>query len=147
MKILILTISTILLASCSSIGSKMIIEKEVAGSFEEVTNKIESQIKTNDWEMSKKFDFQKTLLEKKNKDVGPVVSYKVCKADFAYDLLKNEDNKSISVMMPCSINIYTKKGKTYISYMNLGLMKNFFPDEVEEVMSKVELEIEQIIKL
>lgn len=133
--------------SCTSIGSRMIIEKKVTGTFEEVTQRVESKIKNENWELSKKFDFQKTLLEKKNKDVGAVISYKICKADHAYDLLKNENNKSISVMMPCSVNVYSKNGETYIAYMNLGLMKNFFPSDVAEVMGRVEAEIDEIVKI
>lgn len=129
---------------CSSFGEKMFVEKESPLNFIETTQKIESNIKNKNWEISKKFDFQKSMIEKKGVDLGPIVSYKICNADYAYELLKNEDHRYISTMMPCSISVYTKKNKTYVAYMNLSFMKNFFNSEIKEIMFKVDGEMATI---
>lgn len=142
---MLLSLFCVFFFGCSSIGPKMMVEKESPLSFDETVKKIETNISQKKWEVSKKFDFQKTLLDKKNVDVGPVVSLKICHPDHALEILKDDSQKFISAMMPCSISIYTKKDKTFISYMNIGLMKKFFNSKIEHVMGKVQDDIDEIV--
>lgn len=144
---ILLSFVFVFLFGCSSIGPKMMMEKESPLNFVDTVKKIEANIAEKKWEISKKFDFQKTLLDKKNIDVGPVVSLKICHPDHALEILKDDSQKFISAMMPCSISIYTKQEKTYIAYMNIGLMKKFFNSKIEHVMGKVQDDIDVIVNL
>ena len=56
-------------------------------------------------------------------DNQPIEVYRFCKTPYAYELLKNEDERKISCMLPCAISIYKKSdGITYISKLNMPLI-------------------------
>jgi uncharacterized protein (DUF302 family) len=61
----------------------------------------------------------------------------LCSPDYAYDILKEDDNKIVSVFMPCTISVYEKSdGKAYIGAMNAGLLGTMFGGTVAEIMGE-----------
>ncbi len=67
-------------------------------------------------------------------DLPPAYLVNLCNASHAFNILKNDDNKVISTMMPCTISVYQKNdGKTYIGTMNAGLLGKMFGGDVAQV--------------
>ncbi|MEN8130608.1 MAG: DUF302 domain-containing protein [Pseudomonadota bacterium] len=72
-------------------------------------------------------------------DLLPVMLVDLCEPNHANSILKNDDDRILSVMMPCTISVYEKSdGKTYIGHMNAGLMGGLFGGNVAEVMGVVD---------
>ncbi len=70
--------------------------------------------------------------------VPPVMLINLCNAEYAYNSLKKDENKKISVFMPCTISVFEKTdGTTWVAYMNAELLGNMFGGDVAEVMSEV----------
>ena len=61
----------------------------------------------------------------------------LCQANHASRILKDDSDRVVSVMMPCTISVYEKSdGKTYIGSMNAGLLGGMFGGTVAEVMGE-----------
>jgi uncharacterized protein (DUF302 family) len=71
-------------------------------------------------------------------DLPPVMLVNLCQANHAFNILEADENKKISVFMPCTISVYEKSdGKTYIGTMNASLLGEMFGGRVAEVMRDV----------
>ena len=58
-----------------------------------------------------------------------------CQENHACSILKEDPDKVISVMMPCTIFVYQKSyGHAYVGIMNAGLLGTVFGGTVAEVM-------------
>ena len=80
----------------------------------------------------------KSVKKHGGKPVLPVMLVNLCQADHASNILSVDADRKLSVMMPCTISVYTKQdGKTYIGYMNAGLMGAMFGGNVAKVMGEV----------
>ncbi len=67
--------------------------------------------------------------------MSPVILINLYQANHAYNILKEDNNKVISVMMPCTISVYQKSnGLVYVGTMNAGLLGTMFGGTVAEVM-------------
>lgn len=70
-------------------------------------------------------------------ELEPVYLVNLCNATHAYNILKKDKQKIISVMMPCTISVYEKSdGKTYIGTMNASLMGKMFGGDVAQIFGK-----------
>lgn len=70
-------------------------------------------------------------------NVPPVLLVEACSTLYSAPMLKDDDTRILSILMPCTITVYKKDdGKTYIGLMNAGLMGKMFG--VGEVMAKVQ---------
>jgi len=62
----------------------------------------------------------------------------MCQADHVYNILKEDGNRVLSVMMPCTISVYEKTdGITYIGAMNAGLLGKMFGGSIAEIIGDV----------
>jgi uncharacterized protein (DUF302 family) len=60
-----------------------------------------------------------------------------CNPEGGYAILKNDDFKALSVMMPMPVSVYERTdGTVGISAMNLGMMSGMFAGTVKEVLEK-----------
>ncbi len=71
----------------------------------------------------------------------PLKIIEICNAKYAHAVLK--ESETISLMMPCKINVYEKEGKTYISAMLPTAISKFFP---EAKLGRVPEEVEKIVR-
>jgi uncharacterized protein (DUF302 family) len=63
-------------------------------------------------------------------------------------MLEKNDERIISVMMPCRISVYEKEdGKAYISLMNTAAMAAGMPASISEVMDAAAAETFEIVKM
>lgn len=71
-------------------------------------------------------------------NVLPVLMVEICSTKYSAPILKDDDQRILSILMPCKISVYKKQdGKVYIGTMNAGLMGRFFGPMVGEVMQGV----------
>ena len=113
----------------------MLIERASPYSVEETVEKITVNAKAEGWVISSIQSLDKSVKKHGGGDLPPVTLINLCQANHAYNILKEDDNKVISVMMPCTISVYQKMdGHTYVGMMNAGLLGTMFGGTVAEVM-------------
>lgn len=116
---------------------------DVATTVEKLT---EAAIKM-EWQNPATHNLQQSLL-KAGKEVRPVQVIEICKPKFSGAMLEKNDERIISVMMPCRISVYEKEdGKAYISLMNTAAMAAGMPASISEVMDAAAAETFEIVKM
>ncbi|MFT4261408.1 MAG: DUF302 domain-containing protein [Candidatus Woesearchaeota archaeon] len=79
-------------------------------------------------------------------EVLPVKIFDLCSGQYSYEILREDDERIVTPMMPCRISIYEKSdGQTYIAMMNSGLVAKLFGGTINDVMQKATKEIKQIV--
>jgi uncharacterized protein (DUF302 family) len=122
----------------------MIIEYQSPHGLNETVEKIKASAIENGWIVTGLKPLHKAVKKHINKDIAPVILINMCQADHAYNILKEDKNRVLSVMMPCTISVYEKTdGKTYIGAMNAGLLGTMFGGSIAEIMGKVVAEQQQ----
>ncbi len=124
----------------------MLLEDVSPFGFEETVAKFEHSVEANEWEIPHVYDLQKSM-KKFGHDVKKVKVFELCHPDHSSKILKLNDERIVSTLMPCRIAIYTKDdGKTYISRMNSGMMAKPMGGAIAEVMSIAASQNEDILK-
>lgn len=124
----------------------MLVENESKYDFQEAVDRFTASVKQHGWKMPKVHDLQKTM-HKFGKDVARVKVFELCHPEHAYKILKRDDERIVSSMMPCRVAIYQRSdGKTYVSRMNTALMGQMMAGIVPQVMGQASQESESIIK-
>lgn len=103
--------------------------------FEETVQTLEKNGEANGWDVEGVRDLQKTYIKAGLKDMSKVKILYFCNPEGGYAILKNDDNKPMSVMMPMPVSVYEKTdGTVEIAAMNLGMMGDMFSGVVKEVL-------------
>ena len=104
-------------------------------SLEETVQKISDNALAKGWVVADVKPLHKSVAKHGGGDLPPVMLVNLCEAHHAYNILKEDANKIVSVMMPCTVSVYQKSdGKAYIGTMNAGLLGKMFGGVVAEVM-------------
>jgi uncharacterized protein (DUF302 family) len=98
------------------------------------------------WKIPKVYNFQKSISEAGEGDVGKITVIELCQPEYAHDLLKNPDSKFVSVLMPCAIAIYEKNDGVYVSSMQVGTMGKIFGGNINTVMTRVSEDDHKILE-
>jgi len=102
---------------------------------EKTVEKIKQNAITEGWIVSGVTPLNDSVKKHGGGDLPPVMLINLCEAHHAFNILKEDKNKIVSVMMPCTISVYQKTdGKTYIGTMNAGLLGTMFGGTVAKVM-------------
>ena len=106
--------------------------------LEETVQMIQDNARAQGWVVSGVKPLHKSVKKHGGPDILPVMLIELCEPNHAASILGNDADRLISVMMPCTITVYNKAdGKTYIGYMNAGLMGQMFGGNVAKVMGVV----------
>ena len=71
-------------------------------------------------------------------NVLPVILIEACSTKYSGPILKNDDVRFLSLLIPCKVSVYKKNdGKTYIGTMNAGLVGRLFGSAVGDIMAGV----------
>ncbi|RLA07568.1 MAG: DUF302 domain-containing protein [Gammaproteobacteria bacterium] len=121
-------------------GSLMFYEHESPYGLEETAARIQSNIKTlshNGWALSGLRSPHKAV-EAAGGTVLPVLLVEACSIKYSKPLLKDDNTRILSILMPCTIAVYKKDdGKIYIGLMNAGLVGYLFGSKVGSIMQGV----------
>jgi uncharacterized protein (DUF302 family) len=125
--------------------SIMLSEKQSKYSFERSVELFEETALANGWKIPAVHDMQKTM-QNFGKDVLQAKVFELCHPVHAYEILSRDKEKIVLSMLPCRVAIYEKSdGKTYVSYMNTGLMGKMMSGVIPKVMKEASHESEMII--
>lgn len=126
--------------------SKMFIEYKSQYNLEETFNRLSTAIAEGGWKINHVHNMQETM-EKNNFKVSPIQVIELCRPDYAYSILSQDDLRLFTPMMPCRISIYEKSdGVVYVSVLNTGMMASFIGGVAEEVMSKAYGDTTEFVK-
>ena len=99
-----------------------------------------------EWQNPAVHDFQQSLA-KSGKAVRPVQVIEICKPEHSGKMLEKNDERIVSIMMPCRISVYEKDdGKAYVALINVSAMLPGLPDSVVQVMKSASDETFEIVK-
>jgi uncharacterized protein (DUF302 family) len=150
-KILAFTISIISGAIAGAIlitvlvRPQMMLENESRYDFETTLTTVEQSITAAGWSVPAVHDLQKSLA-KAGKEVNQVKVFALCNPEHAVKILRGDDERLYSSMMPCRIAVYTKSdGKTYISRLNIPGASRGMPGNVKSVMREAYKDVEDIL--
>jgi len=114
--------------------------------FDETVQKLSEIASGSGWKLIHVHDLQETM-RKNGKEVLPVKVIEICKPDYAYRLLSEDDQRVYSNMMPCRVSVYEREdGLTYLSRINSALMASQIGGVVQEVMTAAFADAEQFIE-
>jgi uncharacterized protein (DUF302 family) len=127
-------------------GQSMMFEEKVSlYGFEETAALLEKSAKEHQWRIPAVHDMQKTM-KSIEKTVPNERIFELCKPEYAYEVVRNDEERIASTMLPCRVAIYEKSdGKTYVSLMNMNLMGQLMNGTLPGMMKKASGEIDEII--
>lgn len=112
----------------------LVIERQSKFSFDTTVDKIVAEAERLDWKVPAVHDLQQSLA-KSGKDVKSVKVIEICKPAYSGKMLELNDERIVSVMMPCRISVYLKDdGKTYIALLNGGEISSGMAPNIAGVM-------------
>ena len=115
----------------------MLVEHESPYSVEKTVEMIKGNAIKEGWVVPGVSSIHKSIKKHGGGELPPVMLVNICQPGHAYDILKEDDNKIVSVFMPCTISVYEKSdGNVYIGIMNAGLLGRMFGGSVAEIMGE-----------
>ena len=106
-------------------------------SFDETVQALEHNAVIYGWEIPQVRNLQNTYIEAGMSDMTHIKILYLCNPEGGYSILKSDDFKALSVMMPMPVSVYEKNdGTVGISTMNLSMMAGMFSDTVKEVLQR-----------
>ena len=128
-------------------GNQIVVEHQSRFEFEKTVEMLIADAEKREWKVPAVHDLQQSLA-KSGKDVRPVKVIEICKPKYSGQMLELNDERIISVMMPCRISVYEKEdGLTYVSLINAGEMASGLPANIARVMKEASDETFQIAKI
>ena len=137
----------LLLASGCSMKSMMVEERVSPYGVDETVKKIQENALAIGWVSPGVKNMNKSIAKHGGPDIGgPVRIIELCNADHASNILKEDEARYASVLMPCAIGVYTKSdGKTYVVNMRAGMMGSMMGGVVADVMDVVDVDQKKIL--
>jgi len=127
--------------------TNLVVEKPSRFDFDTTVEKLTNEAELREWKVPAVHDLQQSLA-KSGKAVKPVKVIEICKPKYSGQMLELDDERIISVMMPCRISVYEKAdGKTYVSLINAGEMSESLPANIAKVMKEASDETFDIVKV
>ena len=126
--------------------NQLVIEHPSKFKFEKTVDMLVAEAERRDWKVPAVHDLQLSLA-KSGQTVKPVKVIEICKPQYSGKMLELNDERIISVMMPCRISVYEKdNGMTYVSLINAGIMASELPSNIAKVMKDASDETFEIVK-
>jgi uncharacterized protein (DUF302 family) len=123
----------------------MFIENKSRYDFDTTVGKIGELVVHGGWSLLHVHDI-KGIIGKKGYDVLPVTVMEVCKAPLSAKILGSDDDRAISVMMPCRISVYQKgNGDVFVGRMDAASMATGMEGAGAEVMVEAFRQMEEIL--
>jgi uncharacterized protein (DUF302 family) len=125
---------------------KLVIEQKSKFGFDKTVQLLTAAAEKYEWKVPFVHDLQQSLA-KSGQTVKPVKVIEICKPKYSGKMLELNDERIISVMMPCRISVYEKDdGKTYIGLMNMAELVTSLPTKMASVMRAAADETLEIVQ-
>jgi len=126
--------------------SAFVIEQSSKHGFDKTVDLLVAEAERRDWKVPAVHDLQQSLA-KSGKSVKSVKVIEICKPAYSGQMLELNDERIMSVMMPCRISVYLKDdGKTYIALLDGAEMAAGQPGKIADVMKSASDETFEIVK-
>ena len=126
--------------------NNIIKEKRSMFSFEQTVEILKSAAEKNGWNVPAIHDLQQSLA-KSGKHVKPVKVLEICKPKYSGQMLELNDERIMSVMMPCRISVYEKNdGKVHIALLNVESMTGGLPSYIARIMKDASDDTFELVK-
>ncbi len=126
--------------------SSIVIEHQSRFNFEKTVEIIVAEAEKREWKIPAIHDLQLSLA-KSGKTVRPVKVVEICKPEYSGEMLELNDERIMSVMMPCRISVYVKEdGLTYIGLINTGDITSGLKENIARIMRSASDETIDIVK-
>ena len=119
--------------------------KTVAGSFDQVIEKVTEELKNEGFGVLTEIDFSGTIKKKLDKDIPAYRILGACNPGFAYKAYQSEDK--IGTMLPCNVIVQDAgNGNIEVSAVNpIASMMGVGNDSLGEVAGEVKDKPERVI--
>jgi len=126
--------------------NRFVIEQSSKFGFDRTVEILVAESERREWKVPAVHDLQQSLA-KSGKEVKPVKVIEICKPSYSGQMLELNDERIMSVMMPCRISVYLKDdGITYVSLLNGSMMAAGQPATIASVMQAASDETLEIVK-
>jgi len=126
--------------------NKYVIEQSSKYNFDKTVDLLITEAERREWKVPAVHDLQQSLA-KSGKTVKPVKVIEICKPAYSGQMLELNDERIMSVMMPCRISVYVKDdGKTYMALVDGGELAAGQPGKIARVMKAASDETFEIVK-
>ena len=124
---------------------QLIIEKISPWGFEKTVVLLTEEAERRNWMVPATHDLQASLA-KSGKAVRSVKVLEICKPEYSGQMLERNDERIVSVIMPCRISIYLKEDDmTYVAFLDGEGLAAGLPENVREVIVEASEEVKEII--
>lgn len=105
--------------------------------FADTLKALKEQLAADGWNLLAEIDLGQRLAKKNVTIPGGLVILEMTSGGNTIPLLKNEETRYVSGLMPCSVTLYgMSDGSVVISRMNAGLLTGMMEPRVAEVLGK-----------
>jgi len=126
--------------------NKYVVEQPSRYDFDKTVDLLIAEAERREWKIPAVHDLQQSLA-KSGKTVNPVKVIEMCKPAYSGQMLELNDERIMSVMMPCRISVYIKEdGKTYTALVDGAEMAAGQPGKIAKVMKAASDETFEIVK-
>jgi len=132
-------------AAQASSPRDIFLESESPLKFAETIEAIKAEVGGMGWSLLVAHDMS-AILAKKGHTVSPLVILELCSGKYSVALVKKDETRYVSSLIPCRLSIYeTSSGKVIISRLNTAVMGAMMEPVVAEVMNKAGADLEAIV--
>lgn len=125
--------------------SQLITEKVSPFGFDKTVEAITAEAEKREWNVPAVHNLQQSLA-KSGKHVKPVKVIEICKPQYSGKMLELNDERIVSVLMPCRISVYEKEDKkTYVALINTEALSAGLPENIAHTMKKASDESFELI--
>lgn len=115
----------------------IVVEDVSRADFASVLATLKEQLAADGWNLVAEIDLGARLARKGVQIPGGLVILEMTSGGNTMPLLKNEETRYVSALMPCSVSVYgMSDGRVMISRMNAGLMAGMLDPRLAEAMRK-----------
>ncbi len=102
--------------------------------------------KLKGWQNPAVHNLQQSLA-KSGKEVLPVEVVEICKPEYSGSMLEKNDERIVSVLMPCRISVYEKNdGKTYVALLDMSQLTDGMTQTATKAVQAASDESFEIVK-
>ena len=134
-------------APASAAGPRdMFLESESPLKFSETVDAIKAEAGALGWSTLAAHDLA-GILAKKGFAIAPIIILETCNSKYAVELIKKDETRYVSSLLPCRVAIYeTSTGKVIISRLNTTAFGSMMEPAVADILKKAGAEMEGIIE-
>ena len=124
----------------------IVVEDSTQAGFAETLKLLKEQLAADGWALVAEIDLGARMAKKNVTVPGGLVILEMTSGGNTIPLLRNEETRYISALMPCSVSVYgLADGRTVISRMNAGAMAPMLDPRIADAMRKSSAQLDASI--